>query len=234
LEALAEHAMHGLSHYRHANVPLDPELCAKYCPGGLFRSEMQRIVVVNRLWPSYDRGYTLRALAYFDKFKEVSEELKKFSVVVLEALLRFADSPECLSSQDASWREKEALWDCALAEAEELGAMAILFDKMPEGGGLTAPMEVSPELAAIIGMDPSVTSRVQCLKRLWAYLTEHNLQDPEDERFFTPDQKMAKVFGPERMRADKMSEFLGAHLEKIGIEGRHLDKLCAILKKTQL
>ena len=64
---------------------------------------------------------------------------------------------------------------------------------MPEGGGLTAPMEVSPELAAIIGMDPSVTSRVQCLKRLWAYLKEHNLQDPEDERFFTPDQKMAKV-----------------------------------------
>ena len=106
----------------------DPELCAKYCPGGLFRSEMQRIVVVNRPRPSYDRGYTLRALAYFDKFKEVSEELKKFSVVVLEALLRFADSPECLSSQDAL--EDDALWDCALAEAEELGAMAILFDKV--------------------------------------------------------------------------------------------------------
>ena len=54
-------------------------------------------------------------------------------------------------------------------------------------------MEVSPELAAIIGMEVRVTSKVQCLKRLWAYLREHNLQDPEDERFFTPDQKMAKV-----------------------------------------
>ena len=64
---------------------------------------------------------------------------------------------------------------------------------MPEGGGLTAPMEVSPELAAIIGMEVRVTSRVQCLAHLWAYLREHNLQDPEDEQFFTPDQKMAKV-----------------------------------------
>ena len=68
---------------------------------------------------------------------------------------------------------------------------------MPEGGGLTAPpLRVSQELAAIIGMEgpyPRVTSRVQCLSRLWAYLREHNLQDPEDERFFTPDQKMAKV-----------------------------------------
>ena len=68
---------------------------------------------------------------------------------------------------------------------------------MPEGGGLTAPpLRVSQELAAIIGRKGPylrVTSRVQCLAHLWAYLREHNLQDPEDKRFFTPDVKMAKV-----------------------------------------
>ena len=68
---------------------------------------------------------------------------------------------------------------------------------MPEGGGLTAPpLRVSPKLAAIIGRKGPylrVTSRTFCLKQLWAYLREHNLQDPEDKRFFTPDVKMAKV-----------------------------------------
>ena len=63
--------------------------------------------------------------------------------------------------------------------------------KMPKGGGLTAPMKVSPELAAIIGMKEA--SRAQCVKHLWAYLKEHNLQDPENKQFFTPDKKMAKV-----------------------------------------
>merc|ERR1712029_509481 len=85
--------------------------------------------------------------------------------------------------------------------------------KMPKGGGLTAPMKVSPELAAIIGMKEA--SRAQCVKHLWAYLKEHNLQDPENKQFFTPDKKMAKVFGTERMRAFAMSKFLGNHLEKI-------------------
>merc|ERR1712058_4062 len=99
---------------------------------------------------------------------------------------------------------------------EANGLMYFSFQKttkMPKGGGLTAPMKVSPELAAIIGMKEA--SRAQCVKHLWAYLKEHNLQDPENKQFFTPDKKMAKVFGTERMRAFTMSKFLGNHLEKI-------------------
>ena len=63
--------------------------------------------------------------------------------------------------------------------------------KMPKGGGLTAPMKVSPELAAIIGVKEA--SRAQCVKHLWAYLKANNLQDPENKQFFFPDKKMAKV-----------------------------------------
>merc|ERR1711974_5101 len=80
----------------------------------------------------------------------------------------------------------------------------------PKGGGLTAPMKVSPELAAIIGMKEA--SRAQCVKQLWAYLKDNNLQDPENKQFFTPDKKMAKVFGTERIRAFSMSKYLSNHL----------------------
>merc|ERR1712241_741783 len=87
------------------------------------------------------------------------------------------------------------------------------FFKMPKGAGLTAPMKVSPDLAAIIGKTEA--SRAECVKYLWAYLKANNLQDPENKQFFFPDKKMAKVFGNDRMRAFSMSKFLGAHLEKI-------------------
>ena len=82
--------------------------------------------------------------------------------------------------------------------------------KMPKGGGLTKPMKLSADLAAIVGKDEA--SRAECIKLLWAYLKKNNLQDPENKQYFTPDKKMAKVFGSDRIRAFGMAKFLSAHL----------------------
>merc|ERR1712077_161488 len=84
--------------------------------------------------------------------------------------------------------------------------------KMPKGAGLTKPMKLSADLAAIVGKDEA--SRAECVKELWAYLKKNNLQDPENKQYFTPDKKMAKVFGTDRIRAFSMSKFLGAHLSE--------------------
>ena len=62
---------------------------------------------------------------------------------------------------------------------------------MPKGAGLTKPMKLSPELADIVGKKEA--SRAECIKQLWAYIKKHNLQDPENKQYFTPDKKMAKV-----------------------------------------
>merc|ERR1712186_272715 len=85
--------------------------------------------------------------------------------------------------------------------------------KMGKGGGLTKAMKVSGDLKAIIGKDQA--SRAECVKELWAYLKKHNLQDPENKQFFTPDKKMAKVFGTDRIRAFSMSKFLGGQLSEL-------------------
>ena len=92
---------------------------------------------------------------------------------------------------------------------------------MPKGGVFTGPMKVSPELAAIIGLKEA--SRAQCLKHLWAYLKEHNLQDPENNQFFRADEKLAKVFGTERISAFEVlkSKYLSDHLEKIEVVLSH-------------
>merc|ERR1712038_2033136 len=73
--------------------------------------------------------------------------------------------------------------------------------------------DVSDDLAAVVGMKEA--SRAQCIKMLWKYLKDHNLQDPENKQYFFPDKKMGKIFGNERIRAFGMAKFLGAHLTPI-------------------
>ena len=70
-------------------------------------------------------------------------------------------------------------------------------------------LNVSKELAAIIGTKAGEKiSMPQALRRLWAYLREHNLLDPEDKRFFIPDAKLEPVFGKERRKAFYMAGYL--------------------------
>ena len=110
----------------------DPELCAKYCPGGRGAWLDVALDVMAIRAGSVSPEETEARLSFFDKY-EFSGKLKIFSEVVLEALIRFYDSPElegALSRDDQDRLELRALWDCALAEAEELGAMAISDDKV--------------------------------------------------------------------------------------------------------
>ena len=71
-------------------------------------------------------------------------------------------------------------------------------------------MNVSNELADIIGTKKA--SRPQAIKGLWAYIKKHNLQDPAQRQYFTPDAKMAKIFGKNKMKTIHMSKYLSANL----------------------
>merc|ERR1712213_155097 len=82
--------------------------------------------------------------------------------------------------------------------------------KMAKGSGLTKPMKLSADLADIVGKKEA--SRAECIKLLWAYLKKNNLQDPDNKQYFTPDKKMAKFFGSDRIRAFGMAKFLSSHL----------------------
>ena len=84
---------------------------------------------------------------------------------------------------------------------------------MPKGSGLTKPMKLSPELAALIGAKKDEKlSRPEVVKRLWAYIKEKKLQDPENKQFFVPDKLMEPIFGKEKIRAFGMAKYLKTHL----------------------
>ena len=83
--------------------------------------------------------------------------------------------------------------------------------KKPRGSSI--PLIVSPVLANIIGTkEQEQFSIAQVMKRLWLYLKLHKLQDPQNGQYFTPDEKMALVFGREKLRAFGMLKHLKVHL----------------------
>ena len=61
-------------------------------------------------------------------------------------------------------------------------------------------MNVPDTLAKIIGTKKGEqVSRLQVVKKLWAYITEKDLQDNEARQWFTPDKTMKPVFGTEHL-----------------------------------
>ncbi|GLT33597.1 hypothetical protein SLA2020_081690 [Shorea laevis] len=59
--------------------------------------------------------------------------------------------------------------------------------------GIMRPRRVSPEMEALVGV--SEIPRTQALKRIWAYIKENNLQDPENKKIIICDEKLKKIFG---------------------------------------
>ena len=65
-------------------------------------------------------------------------------------------------------------------------------------------------LAAVIGAEP--VSRPEAVKKIWVYIKEHALQDPQDKRQIVADDKLRAVFGKERAGMFELAGLLGAHL----------------------
>lgn len=73
--------------------------------------------------------------------------------------------------------------------------------------GLDQKLRPSPNLAKIIGARP--VTRGQVMKRIWAYIKRHRLQDPRDGRVIRLDTRMRRVF-PSRQRTIGMFQMTRA------------------------
>merc|ERR1712203_456219 len=86
-------------------------------------------------------------------------------------------------------------------------------NKMPKGSGLTKPLNLSTELADLVGAKKGEKlSRPEVVKILWAHIKTNKLQDPENKQCFVPDTKMQPIFEKEKIRAFGMAKFLKTHL----------------------
>ena len=73
------------------------------------------------------------------------------------------------------------------------------------------PMNISPELAAVIGKGPMPRSEV--VKGLWVYIKKNGLQDPQNKRNINADENLKKVFGGKAMvNMFEMTKLVSKHL----------------------
>lgn len=73
------------------------------------------------------------------------------------------------------------------------------------------PMNISSELAAVVGKGPMPRSEV--VKALWVYIKKNNLQDPKNKRNINADENLKKVFGGKgTVNMFEMTKLVSKHL----------------------
>ncbi|OGM99526.1 MAG: hypothetical protein A2817_02375 [Candidatus Yanofskybacteria bacterium RIFCSPHIGHO2_01_FULL_39_8b] len=73
------------------------------------------------------------------------------------------------------------------------------------------PMNVSSELAAVVGAGPMPRSEV--VKKLWTYIKKNGLQDTVNKRNINADEALKKVFGGKAtVSMFEMTKLVSRHL----------------------
>ena len=73
------------------------------------------------------------------------------------------------------------------------------------------PMNVSAELAAVVGKGPMPRSEV--VKKLWVYIKKNNLQDQANKRNINADGSLKAVFGGKAVvNMFEMTKLVSKHL----------------------
>ncbi len=73
------------------------------------------------------------------------------------------------------------------------------------------PMNISPELAAVVGKGPMPRSEV--VKALWVYIKKNNLQNPKNKRNIIADAALKPVFGGKaEVSMFEMTKLVSKHL----------------------
>ena len=76
---------------------------------------------------------------------------------------------------------------------------------------LQKQLQPSKELATVVGAEP--LSRGEVVSKVWEYIKQHNLQNPEDRREIVADEKLETVFRKEKVTMFEMNKHLARHLK---------------------
>jgi upstream activation factor subunit UAF30 len=76
---------------------------------------------------------------------------------------------------------------------------------------LQKPVQPSKELAAVVGDHP--LPRGEVVKKVWEYIKQHKLQNPDNGREILADDKLEAVFGTKKVSMFEMNKHLARHLK---------------------
>ena len=72
------------------------------------------------------------------------------------------------------------------------------------------PLQPSSALSAIVGT--STLPRTEVMRKVWAYIKKHNLQNPNNKRNILADDNLRKIFGKGEVSMFEMTKLVSKHL----------------------
>jgi len=91
-------------------------------------------------------------------------------------------------------------------------------EKDPKNSAFMRPVNVSEDLAHIVGHGPM--PRTEVTKKVWDYIKKHDLQDKKNKRMINPDAKFAKVLGSNHpIDMFQMTRAIAKHLSEPTLAG---------------
>ncbi|HYC88363.1 MAG TPA: SWIB/MDM2 domain-containing protein [Thermoanaerobaculia bacterium] len=98
---------------------------------------------------------------------------------------------------------------------ESEGEVELMATKSPSKGGgkgLSAAVQPSSDLAAVVGNEPIPRSEVT--KRVWDYVKKNGLQDQTNKRMINADDKLRVIFGgKDQVSMFEMTALVNKHLK---------------------
>ncbi len=76
---------------------------------------------------------------------------------------------------------------------------------------LMKPMELTPELEAVVGKGPM--PRGEVVKKMWDYIKKHDLQNPKNKRNIFADEKLRPIFKKDEVTMFEMTKLASAHMK---------------------
>lgn len=77
---------------------------------------------------------------------------------------------------------------------------------------LLKPLNLSPELEAVVGEGPMPRSQV--VKKLWEYIKKADLQNPKNKRNILADEKLKAIFGGKsEVTMFEMTKLVSLHMK---------------------
>ena len=77
---------------------------------------------------------------------------------------------------------------------------------------LLKPLNLSPELEAVVGKGP--LPRSQVVKKMWEYIKKHDLQNPKNKRNILADDKLKPLFGGKgEVTMFEMTKLVSPHMK---------------------
>ena len=77
---------------------------------------------------------------------------------------------------------------------------------------LSRPLELDAALEAVVGKGPM--PRTEVVKKLWVYIKQHNLQNPENKRNIKADDKLRPLFdGKDEVSMFEMTKLVSGHMK---------------------